>query len=167
VVRMRSEEKVYKLKTFSLDVSIIQKLEELRKRTGKTATAIVEEAIDQLYKQLVLNEVVAIDLSADKELQNTLKFYQSLYFREFNEFVDINEATYKLLNRLLLLEIAGVEREITLETINYFRKLLGLEEIEDVSVISKNSRKEDLKMDMKRIEEKEEFVEFNFESRNT
>jgi predicted DNA-binding protein len=164
---MRSEEKVYKLKTFSLDVSVIQKLEELRKRTGKTATAIVEEAIDQLYKQLVLNEVVAIDLSADKELQNTLKFYQSLYFREFNEFVDINEATYKLLNRLLLLEIAGVEREITLETINYFRKLLGLEEIEDVSVISKNSRKEDLKMDMKRTEEKEEFVEFNFESRNT
>jgi len=132
----RKKEKNYVPKIFSLDVRTVAKLEELVKDGfGRSATEVVEKAIERVYKERLSKNLVVIDLENEKELLTALNFYQGMYLKEFGEYIPLSDLLVKLLKRLLLLEIIGVEREMTIETINFFRKTFGLSPIKDVKII--------------------------------
>ena len=130
----RRKEKDFKLKTFSLDVKTVERLEELRNKLNKPMSEIIDEAIEKMYKQEVSKNIVVIDLENNKELLSALRVFQGLYLKEFGEYIDFKDVILKFLHNFLLGEIMGVDREIIYETINFFRRSIGLNEISEEEV---------------------------------
>ena len=132
----RRKEKEYKPKIFSLSINTIHKIDELvEKGFGKTATEVVEKAINYMYKQKTSPSSIHLELGLNKTLFIAINHFKSLIEIETNQFLNLTEATLKLLQTLLLMEFDKTTKEPIIQTINLFRKYHNLPPIKEVKII--------------------------------
>jgi len=132
----RRKEKEYKPKIFSLSIDTIHKIDELvEKGFGKTATEVVEKAINYVYKQKTSPSSIQLELGLNKTLFVAINHFKSLIEIETNQFLNLTEATLKLLQTLLLMEFDKTTKEPIIQTINLFRKYHNLPPIKDVKIV--------------------------------